>query len=79
VAAIRNTTPAEELSGNTLRSENSGKRMDVADCGEALGGLWALGRDCLNSRVIAREIPHGSRSKLTFITSSLAGVRRVRA
>lgn len=79
MAAIRNTTPAEESSGNTLRSESSGKRMDVADCGEAIRGLWALRRNCLNSRLIVREIPHGSRSKLTFITSSLAGVRRVRA
>ena len=79
MAAIRNTTPAEESSGKTLRSESSGKRRDVADCSEALRGLWALGRNCLNSLVIAREIPHGSRSKLTFITSSLAGVRRVRA
>lgn len=79
MAAIRITTPAEESSGNTLRSERSDKRMDAADCGEGLRGLWALGRNCLNSRVIVREIPHGSRSKLTFIMSSLAGVRRVRA
>lgn len=71
--------PRNNSPGNTLRSENSGKRMDVADCGEVLRELWALGPDCLNSRVIAREIPHGPRSKLTFITSSLADVRRVRA